>query len=344
MYLEEIDENAVINRISKGIPRAKEVVNKIHQSDAEILEVGLPDRYLAVTMDVISEEIEVGMFTQPEFMGWMMVVVNLSDLAAVGAVPFGLLLTMTLSPSWNDAFVSAIRKGIASACQHYRCGIVGGELNTGSPSLGGTALGFVKKTELMQRRGMRNGDIIYTTGPAGLGNAYYVGKAILKMTDEELQFKPHARVQEAPLITEYATACMDTSDGLFGTLDQLMRLNEAALIINNLDSVVHPKAKKIGESMRFHPYSFLAGIHGDFELVFTIPSDRETEFLEKLKTKTNVLTPIRLGHVEKDKNMKAGVYFNDIFLPTGKMRNLWRRSPSINDYIQSIVAVIDGLL
>jgi thiamine-monophosphate kinase len=95
--MNEISEAALISSISAILPRSGYSVNKTHTSDSEILDVGLDATYLAATTDIISEEITQGLYTDPNLIGWMSMVINLSDLAAVGAKPIGMLMSMTVS-------------------------------------------------------------------------------------------------------------------------------------------------------------------------------------------------------------------------------------------------------
>ena len=81
----EID---IVARLTGHFARSPLQANRVQQSDSEIIRI--PDGSpidLAITMDSIAEEIQGGLYTDPYMIGWMAVMVNMSDLAAVGAEP-----------------------------------------------------------------------------------------------------------------------------------------------------------------------------------------------------------------------------------------------------------------
>jgi len=89
--LNEILENKIINNLIAGFERSPNQLNHPHESDAEIIQLG--NIKLAITTDSISEEISTGLYDDPYLIGWMIVTVNISDLAAVGAIPIGILIS-----------------------------------------------------------------------------------------------------------------------------------------------------------------------------------------------------------------------------------------------------------
>ncbi|MCP4130232.1 MAG: hypothetical protein GY754_04555 [bacterium] len=340
--LDTIDENAVINLVANLVPRSTASVNNTHESDSEIVDVGLDSHYLAATTDLVSEEISAGLYTDPFLMGWMAVVVNLSDLAAVGAQPLGLLLNTTVSEEWDNDTFEAVVQGIAEACTVHGCGSLGGDLNTGEPALGATALGLVEKDRVMKRTGMGHNDVLYVSGPVGMGGAYAFAKLAMPHEVDRFPYQPVARLKEARVISKYASSCMDTSDGLLFTLDQLFRLNSASLCIDSLEKILHPGARELTEMIQQPPLTVLAAIHGEFELCFTIPQEQESAFIKEMDE--NGFAPLRAGSVLLDGFEETvpepGVYIDGKELPTGKIRNLWSGSVSTMDYIKSVLEII----
>lgn len=334
--LKEIAENGAVERIAKKLPRVPTQVNARHQSDAEILDVGLEGHYLAATTDSIAEEIQTGLYSDPWLMGWMAVVVNLSDLAATGATPLGMLLAFTISPDWDDVFVGKITEGAGAALTAHGCGSLGGDLNTGSPVLGGTAIGIVEKKRLKQRIGITDGDYVYATGPAGMGGAY----ALLQLSGEgtassDIVYKPEAKLAAANIIAPYATACMDTSDGFIATLDQLFRLNRATICLEDLPGIVHPSVATLAETSGIPLLCFLAAIHGEFELCFTVAESRNEDFMSHVASFG--FHPVRVGRVKANADAsQAGLFIKNCRLPSGDIRNLWSRTESMKEYLTAL--------
>jgi len=83
--LNSILENKVINKLIESFERSPMQWNKPHESDAEIIQLN-DNTKLATTTDSISEEISTGLYNDPYLIGWMIVTVNMSDLAAVGRI------------------------------------------------------------------------------------------------------------------------------------------------------------------------------------------------------------------------------------------------------------------
>jgi thiamine-monophosphate kinase len=128
MYqLNEILENKVINNLISGFERSPNQLNKAHESDAEIIQLGILK--LAVTTDSISEEISTGLYDDPYLIGWMIVTVNMSDLAAVGATPIGILISEIIPKTFSEEKIKELQRGISDACKTYGTFILGGDTN-----------------------------------------------------------------------------------------------------------------------------------------------------------------------------------------------------------------------
>jgi len=110
--LNDIAENRLIEAIAGKFARSPRQLNSRHGADAEI--VRLSDTCtLAITTDSIAEEIAAGLYSDPYLIGWMTVMANLSDLAAVGAEPVGLVISEILDASCSDEFLSRLHEGMS---------------------------------------------------------------------------------------------------------------------------------------------------------------------------------------------------------------------------------------
>lgn len=274
-------ENTFLQQISSQFQRSPNQINGLLESDAELLR--LPDgSVLAITTDCIAEEIATGLYIDPEHIGWMTVVVNLSDLAAVGAQPLGLLLSESLPPDFSDEKLRAIQSGIAAACVATGVFVLGGDTNDSKDwQMGGTAVGLIPVGEpIIMRKGANAGDTLYCTGPMGLGSAYAFS-TLLGSGSQAISYRPIPRLKEGALVRKYGSSCIDTSDGFFHGLSNLLEVNSIGFQIDiPLSSMTHPAALSIGQAKQIPTWFFLAGPHGEFELLFTIPSKNENRFLE----------------------------------------------------------------
>jgi thiamine-monophosphate kinase len=191
-----IIENALIERLAAGLPRSPHQLNGLRESDAELIQLQGTNIVLALTTDGVVEEIEVGLYDDPYLIGWMTVMVNASDLAAVGAEPLGILLNQTLTPDLDDDFVAKLQAGVRDACTTCGLDVLGGDTNfSARMQMTATALGTITSGPPITRRGCRPGDRLFASGPLGLGSAY----ALLKLGREPgaagfaVEYQPAAR-------------------------------------------------------------------------------------------------------------------------------------------------------
>ncbi|UCC43231.1 MAG: hypothetical protein JSU65_08770, partial [Candidatus Zixiibacteriota bacterium] len=171
--IEEIVENAMINALAGAFRRAPKQANKVHESDAELIEFpGDPGKLLAVTTDTLCEEIAEGVYHDPYTMGWVTANANLSDLAAVGGEPIGLVISASIEPHRGKEFSQKIMQGIEEACRALDVFVLGGDTNA-SPALSLTAcaVGWTARDKVLTRQGLASGDAVFTTGGMGGGNA-----------------------------------------------------------------------------------------------------------------------------------------------------------------------------
>jgi len=341
MRLNEIEENRMIERLTEGLPRSSSMVNSVNCSDAEILDIGLPGEFVALTSDTIVEEISSGLYEDPFQIGWMVVSANLSDLAAVGAEPEGILLNHTIPDEWTEKMMDDLVRGIRDACNSHNCPVLGGDLNRGIGSFTGTCIGKVDKERLMSRVGCSSGDAIYTTGDPGLGMGYAIAKKMLQGRMAVPEYLPIARLKEGSLISGYASSCMDTSDGLISALDQISRLNDIGMDMSSDSIKCNGEVRDIIEYLGFPDIALTFGIHGDFELLFTIPERSEEAFLAGAVE--NGLDPIKIGTC-MEKREGGFVSLDGKVLPTGRIRNLWDDSKDMEEYASNLLHVVGETL
>jgi thiamine-monophosphate kinase len=277
-------ENTFLQQVSALFRRSPDQINQLLESDAELLR--LPDgSVLAVTTDCIAEEIATGLYSDPAHIGWMTVVVNLSDLAAVGAKPLGLLLSESLPADFPDEKLRAVQGGIAEACAATGVFVLGGDTNDSKDwQMGGTAIGLIPAGEpVITRKGASPGDLLYCSGPMGLGSAYAF--AVLLSGDRKaVPYRPLPRLEEGELVRHSGSSCIDTSDGFFHGLSNLMEVNPTGFQIDiPLSTMTCPAALQISQAKKMPAWIFLAGPHGEFELLFTIPPQKEKALLEAAK-------------------------------------------------------------
>ena len=184
---------------------------------------------LVITHDSIAEGVHFLPFDPPASVGWKLVAVNLSDLAAKGATPAGALLSLTIvgDGEWETEFLA----GIEASCESYGLPLIGGDtiaLPDDSPRvLGLTAIGRAGD-RVPHRSGGEPGDILWLVGTvgdsaAGLAQLQLDKRAAGPLVDTYR--RPVPLLADGQALAQHAKAMMDVSDGLL--LDAL-RLAEAS--------------------------------------------------------------------------------------------------------------------
>ena len=136
---------------------------------------------------------------------------------------------------------------------------------------------------------------------------------------------------------------MDTSDGLFSTLDQLMRLNNLGFELNyNWESLLDKESKLLVSKKKLPIWFLLAGQHGEFELIFTIPPKDDQKF--KKAAKSIKWNPQFLGVVISEPQIKIPLYKKKININTRGIRNLSISNKSeIKNYIETLIQMDKNL-
>jgi thiamine-monophosphate kinase len=190
---------------------------------------------LVITHDTIAEGVHVLPFDPPASVGWKLVAVNLSDLAAKGATPAGALLSLTMTGpgTWETDFLG----GVEAACESYGIPLIGGDtiaLPPGAPRvLGLTAIGRAGK-QVPHRAGGEPGDALWLVGTvgdaaAGLAQLKRDHKAIGPLID--IYRRPVPQLRAGQLLAEHAHAMMDVSDGLLLDGRRMAEASACAMIV-----------------------------------------------------------------------------------------------------------------
>jgi thiamine-monophosphate kinase len=255
----------------------------------------------------------------------MAVMVNASDLAPVGAEPVGILLNETLPPDVDEAFVARLQQGIQDACAACGLHVLGGDTNF-SPrmQIAATALGVIKNGEPLTRRGCTAGDRLFTSGRLGLGAAFALAqlRPALRENRAGLHYQPQARLLEGQLLRRFATCCIDTSDGAIPALDELMQLNGVGFRLERpVRELLHPGAALVASEASLPAWTLLAGPHGEFELIFTVPEAR-CEDLSRAAASRG-WHPLEIGVVVGEPGLQLELYGRRTPLDTARVRNLF---------------------
>ncbi len=333
-----VRENALVESLVRALPRSSLQRNGVGESDAELVRLAGSDLLLAITHDAIVEEIETGLYRDPYLIGWVTVVASASDLAAVGADPVGILLSQTLPRHPAPAFLDRLQQGVRDACTACGIAVLGGDTNHSDHlHMESSAVGTVPADEALLRSGCRPGDRLFASAPLGLGSAYAFEVLMRPELEPTVPFLPVARLREGRLLRRFATSCMDTSDGALATLDEIMRRSSVGVKLDlAVDDLLHSAARQTASTAGLPPWTLLAGPHGEFELVFSIPSDRCTAFL-RVASRTGWY-PVHLGEARVLPGLELGPHDGCMSLDTGAIRNLaGNASADVDRFVENLL-------
>lgn len=236
---------------------------------------------IVLTHDMLVEGVHFLSADPPADVAWKLVAVNLSDLAAKGAAPRGVLLGYCLGdPAWDAAFAEGLGAAITAMGVPLLGGDTVGQVG-GLRVLSLTAVGDVPRCGAPSRSGARDGDAIWvsgTIGDAGLGLRIARGEIEGPAALLDRYRRPAPRTALGAALAEKVTAMMDLSDGL---LIDCARLAEASGVAAAIDLDAVPLSSHYTSvAGRDRAARLAAATAGDdYELLFTAHADAEAELL-----------------------------------------------------------------
>lgn len=228
--------------------------------DCAVLELG--SESLILTHDTMAEGVHFLPDQDPADVAWKLVATNMSDLAAKGAEPLGVLLGYMLGR--GDA---RFLEGLEEALAHYNAPLLGGDTisGTGSQVLGLTAIGRATHRPVPSRGGAEVGDALWITGSVGaamLGLEALRSDPIASGADSLAYRRPKALLAEGRALAPHVSAMMDVSDGLLLDAARMARASKVTLAIDSAKvPIAAPEARR-AEALRWGE---------DYQLLFTAP-------------------------------------------------------------------------
>lgn len=226
--------------------------------DCAVIELG--GEALVLTHDAMAEGVHFLAGQDPADVAWKLVATNMSDLAAKGAEPLGVLLGYMFGKD-DTRFVS----GLGEALAHYGAALLGGDTIAGGGGqvLGLTAIGRATHRPVPSRAGARPGEALYITGPVG---AAMLGFEALKSGDGDSAAyrRPQALLAEGQALAPQVSAMMDVSDGLLLDAARLARASGVCIAIDSSAVPIATPEDRRDEALRWGE---------DYQLLFTAPAD-----------------------------------------------------------------------
>jgi thiamine-monophosphate kinase len=269
-----LGEFDLIERFFRRASRRRDVLLGVGD-DAALLQVP-PGCALVAATDTLVEGRHFLPGAPPRSIGHRALAVNLSDLAAMGAEPAWVLLSLSL-PQPDERWLQGFADGLFALADAHGVELVGGDTVRGPLVVTIEVLGFVDPARALTRRGARPGDLLYVSGWPGesaAGLAALLRGGSTGAPDDPLvrrHLYAEPRLALGRALAGSATSAMDVSDGLLGDLTKLCAASGVGATLE-LDALP-VSAELISRYCREECEKLV--LHGgdDYELLFTLPAD-----------------------------------------------------------------------
>lgn len=305
MQVRELGEQGLLKRLQSFCPPT------LVGDDAALMAVAA-DHVLVVTTDMLVDGVHFSpQTTSPIDAGWRAVAANLSDLAAMGADPLGITVSLGLPGDLSVAWVEQLYQGFVDCLQPFSTPIVGGDVcRAAVATVSITAFGQVLPQQVIRRSTARPGDVILVTGVHGASRAGLElllhpnqGKRLSNADRQALiaaHQRPQPRLDVIPLLrrllveqTAAPPAGMDSSDGLADAVLQICRASGVgAELERNLIPFPPSLTAWVSEAQAIE-WALYGG--EDFELVLCLPRPLADRLIDQLGAPAVVIGKITAG-------------------------------------------------
>lgn len=287
----QLGEFGLIKHLTQSFESKNTSTLKAIGDDAAVLHI--EDETVVVSTDMLVEGVHFNLAYVPlKHLGYKAVVVNLSDVCAMNAVPTQITVSIAASNRFSVEALEELYAGIKTACEYYNVDLIGGDTTSSNSGLviSITVLGQAKKEDLTYRNGAKENDLIVLTGDIG---AAYLGLQVLERENEvfkvnpqsqpdlasytyliERQLKPEARTDIKNLLKEldvHPTSMIDISDGLASELLHICTQSEVGCKIYEEKIPLDPAVMTTCEEFQLNTTTIALNGGEDYELLFTIP-------------------------------------------------------------------------
>lgn len=292
--INQLGEFGLIEQLTKSFPLQNKSSLRGVGDDAGVIDN--QDFLTVVSTDMLVEGIHFDlMYTPLKHLGYKSVVVNLSDIYAMNAIPKQITVSIATSNRFSVEALQELYEGIQAACEKYNVDLIGGDTSASNKGMiiSVTAIGQGEKEKLAYRNGAKVGDLICITGDVG---GAYLGLQLLErekqiyLSNPEVQpdleeqsylvgrqLKPEARkdIIEAFAKNELIpTAMIDISDGVASDLFHICKKSNVGAYLEESGVPIHPDAQLMALRFKLDPITCALNGGEDYELLFTIdPQD-----------------------------------------------------------------------
>jgi thiamine-monophosphate kinase len=245
--------------------------------DGAVLEC--PDgKRLVIAMDTIVEGVHFLADADPFDIGYRALAVNLSDIAAMGAVPSWMTLSLSLQSS-DEHWLKRFSEGLFALAREHEVALVGGDTVKGPLVITVQIAGWVEPDRWLTRAGAKPGDLLFVSGVPGEAAAglsviqrHIKSEGEFRTAADHLRerfLRPTPRVALGRELRTLASAAMDVSDGLLTDLDKLCSASGCGARVDIDRLPLSDSMKQLFDRQQCVDYALAGG--DDYELLFTVP-------------------------------------------------------------------------
>ncbi|WP_298708749.1 thiamine-phosphate kinase [Chitinophaga sp.] len=288
--INDLGEFGLIDRLTRNIEiRNAGTILGVGDDGAVIDHFG---KQTVVSTDMLVEGIHFDlMYTPLKHLGYKSVVVNLSDIYAMNAVPTQVTMSIAFSNRFSLEALDEFYDGVYAACERYNVDLIGGDTTSSQKGfiISVTAIGEVTPGQFVKRSTAQKGDLLCVSGDLG---AAYLGLTLLEREKQIFlenpkvqpdlenqtyiigrQLKPEARQDIIAFLAEkeiIPTSMMDVSDGLSSEILHICRQSEVGCVLYEDKIPVHDDARQMAMQFGLDPTACALSGGEDYELLFTM--------------------------------------------------------------------------
>ncbi|MGF1554874.1 thiamine-phosphate kinase [Paucihalobacter sp.] len=288
--LSELGEFTLINHLTRNFLNKRNTSIKGVGDDAAVIDPC--NEQVVLTTDILIEGVHFDLSYMPlKHLGYKAVVVNLSDVCAMNAIPTQVTVSIAVSNRFSVEALEDFYAGIKTACDIYDVDLVGGDTTSSVTGLviSVTAIGMIKSENIVYRNGAKPNDLLVVTGDIG---GAYMGLQVLEREKEvfkvnpnnqpdlsmysyiiERQLKPEARKDIVELLKNLKvkpTSMIDISDGLSSEIIHLCKQSEVGVELYENKIPLDPQVISVCEEFDLDSTTIALSGGEDYELLMTV--------------------------------------------------------------------------
>lgn len=319
LKVEDLGEFGLISKIGDFLAPYKSQWVSIGMGDDAASIRPKPGFEILITCDSMVEERHFRLsHLSYEDLGRRAMAQNISDIGAMGGIPFGALICLCIPEGFLVQGVMEMYKGFMIELSPFGATIIGGNITKSiSLELHITLLGYVEQGKAITRKGAKPGDAIFVTGFPGQAS---LGLKLLEKGFYEFPGlvqaykKPHHRAFEARSLATKGipSAMIDISDGLFSDLKHICEESGVGAVIQLEHLPKNPNILRASRALNLDIHQVILGPSDDYELIFTCHKNQISEAEDLFKV--SGLTLSRIGYIKEGNGIEITHFGSKVLL------------------------------